>query len=127
MMSTLTTLFVPLTLFAFGFVLWAMLALPTRIPPGPATAGSRLPVKPKTPGLSAWPWEVRAVDELLKKMAFANQRAVSLHELTATVNRLLVASGVADSHRLPMDASVAELEYAVSLIENQLDLSRLTD
>jgi hypothetical protein len=112
-------------LLAIGVALLA-LRLDRRLGRGAHSAGPLETERPKPVGLEQTPWELRGIDRQLAQ-AGRGAPAVPRYDLTATVNRLLAAAGLDDPRdELPITADRAELERAITMIEDQLGLPPLT-
>ena len=83
--------------------------------------------RPKPAGQEPTPWELRAIDGQLRLLNHGST-PVPRYDLTATVNRLVVAAGFNDGRdQLPMTADHAQLAAAITRIEHRLELPPLTE
>ena len=104
----------------------AALRLDRRMSRGAHSAGPADVPRPAPPGQAEIPWELEAIEGQLRLAAGRTSLAVQRYDLTATVNRLLVAAGLTGAHhQLPMTATEDQLDHAITLIERQLELPPL--
>jgi hypothetical protein len=102
------------------------LRLDRRLSRGAHSAGPLEPERPKPAGLEQTPWELRGIDDQLT-LAGRGSPAIPRYDLTATVNRLIVAAGMHDpGQQLPMSAGLGQLEQAVTNIVRMLGLPPLS-
>lgn len=105
----------------------AALRLDRRMSRGSHSAGPAEVPRPSPVGQEQVPWELRSIEDQVRLVSAQRAMAVPRYDLTATVNRLLMASGLTDpGDQLPMTASEADLVAAVSKIERRLGLAPLT-
>ena len=84
--------------------------------------------RPKPFGQEVTPWELRSIENQLRLLVNHGSPAVPRYDLTATVNRLVVAAGMTDAKdQVPVTANEAQLAAAISRIEQQLGLPPLTE
>jgi hypothetical protein len=96
-----------------------------RVSRGTGSAGDLEPSRPEPVGQARTPWEVRAIDDQIRMLRHRSVTAPR-HDLTATVNRLIAAAGLAADQQLPLDANREQLEAAVARMEHQLGLPPLS-
>jgi hypothetical protein len=125
-MSVLVDLFPILVLSGLAAVAVLAIRLSRRLSRGTGSAGDLEPSRPEPVGQTQTPWEVRAIDERLRLLSH-RPTAGAHNDLTATVNRLIVAVGLPPEQQLPLNASREQLDWAVSQIEYRLGLPPLTD
>ena len=102
----------------------AALRLDRRMSRGAHSAGPAEVPRPTPVGQEQVPWELRSIEDQVRVMSRSATTAVPRYDLTATVNRLMAASGLTDPRdQLPVTASEADLVIAVSKIERRLGLA----
>ncbi len=102
--------------------------LDRRMSRAPYSAGSYEPEQPSPLGQERTPWELKAIEDQLHLLSSAVGPAVPRYDLTATVNRLISASGLTDAQdQLPITATIDQLAVSVAKIEDQLGLAPLDE
>jgi hypothetical protein len=121
LLLTLFPLFVVLGMLG---VFLAALRLDRRMSRGAHSAGPAEVPRPTPAGQEQVPWELRSIEDQVRLVSRSATTAVPRYDLTATVNRLITASGLTDPwDQLPVTASEADLVAAISKIERQLGLA----
>ena len=115
-----------LVVVAVVLLLVLALRLDRRLSRGAYSAGPWETEHPTPPGQERTPWELKAIDDQLTLASGAGGAAVPRYDLTATVNRLVTASGLSANHQLPLSANLQELSAAIGQIEHRLGLPPLT-
>ncbi|MCP3992992.1 MAG: hypothetical protein GY724_28275 [Actinomycetia bacterium] len=101
--------------------------LDRRMSRGAHSAGPAEVPRPTPAGQEQVPWELRSIEDQVQLVSTHTTSAVPRYDLTATVNRLMTASGLTDPRdQLPMTASEADLATAITKIEARLELAPLT-
>ncbi len=105
---------------------FAALRLDRRMSRGAHSAGPTEAPRPAPVGQEQVPWELRSIENQLRSVPIHTTGAVPRYHLTATVNRLITASGLANPlDQLPMAATEADLARAIAKIEARLGLAPL--
>ncbi|MDH3682866.1 MAG: hypothetical protein OEV40_23280 [Acidimicrobiia bacterium] len=100
--------------------------LDRRMSRGAHSAGARHREPPTHPGQRPTPWELQTLDDQLQLGRARMSTGVPRSDVTATVNRLLMAAGFDDARdHLPLAADEAQLAAAVTRIEERLGLAPL--
>ena len=127
-LADLFPLLVLITVVALGLL---ALRLQLRLSRNPFSAGPHEHPTVAPPGQEPSPWELRAIErQLYASFGSTNLTSsavgVNHFDLVATVNRLLAAGGIDRRHHLRPNASVADLDSAITLLERQLALPPLS-
>ncbi len=105
---------------------FAALRLDRRMSRGAHSAGPTEAPRPAPVGQEQVPWELRSIENQLRSVPIRTTGAVPRHELTATVNRLMMASGLTNPlDQLPITATEADMTRAVAKMETRLGLAPL--
>ncbi|MEM7342014.1 MAG: hypothetical protein AAF467_25455 [Actinomycetota bacterium] len=116
-----------LVVLAFLVMVYAAYRLSKRVSRGARTAGPREIEQPDPPGQAPFPWELSVIDDHIR---YAGQSGgpSGRYDVSAMVNRLSSVAGVDDPrYRLTERATEAQVEAAISRIEQQLGLPPLVD